>query len=76
MRAVAFVGDFLAAATSSAEVHVVDLDGMKEHRTLQGHLLAVSALASLDGGERLVSGSHDTFIRSAARCRVRTGKHS
>lgn len=63
VRAVAIVGDFLAVATSSPDIQLVDLDGMKRRRTLQGHLLAVSALASLDGGKRLVSGSHDTFIR-------------
>lgn len=57
------VGDFVAAATSLAGIEVINLNGMRRHRTLQGHLLAVSALASLDGGQRIVSGSHDTFVR-------------
>lgn len=59
------VGDFLAAATSSTDIEIIDLNGMKRHHKLEGHLLPVSALALLDGGTRLVSGSHDTFVRSA-----------
>lgn len=63
MRDVVVVGDFLAVATSCADIEVIDLQGMSPHRKLHGHLLAVSALASLDGGKLLVSGSHDTFVR-------------
>ncbi|CAM9989024.1 unnamed protein product [Sphacelaria rigidula] len=80
VRAVAMVGNFLAAATSSADIQVVDLDGMKQHCMLQGHLLAVSALTSLDGGKRLVSGSHDTFVRiwspRTGMCEAVLGGHS
>lgn len=63
MRDIVVIGDFLAVATSSAGIEIIDLNGMERRDTLQGHLLAVSCLASLDGGKRLVSGSHDTFIR-------------
>eukprot|EP00904_Undaria_pinnatifida_P007038 jgi/Undpi1/3464/HiC_scaffold_16.g06836.m1 len=63
VRDIVVAGDFLAAATSSPSVEVVDLHGMRRHGQLRGHLLAVSSLASLEGGTGLVSGSHDTFIR-------------
>ena len=46
-------------------MEVVDLNGMRRHGALRGHLLAVASLAALEGGTRLVSGSHDTFIRRA-----------
>lgn len=57
------VGDFLAVATANPSIEVIDLSRMKRHGTLEGHIMAVSALASLGGDARLVSGSHDTFIR-------------
>lgn len=57
------VGGFLAVATANPSIEVIDLTCMKPHGTLEGHIMAVSALASLEGDTRLVSGSHDTFIR-------------
>lgn len=57
------MGDALAVATSSADIDVIDLDAMMRKSTLKGHLMAVASLVSLDGGTRLASGSHDTFIR-------------
>lgn len=50
-------------ATANPRIDVIDLSLMKPHGTLEGHIMAVSALASLEGDTRLVSGSHDTFIR-------------
>lgn len=67
MRDIVTLGTLLAAATSSADVGLIDLDGMKWHGWLRGHLLAVSSLASLHGGARLLSGSQDTFIRFAVK---------
>lgn len=63
VRDVVVVGDFLAVATSNPGVVIVELKCMRRHGILEGHLLAVSALASLEGENLLVSGSHDTFIR-------------
>lgn len=57
------VGGFLAVATTNPGIEVIDLKRMKLYGRLEGHLLAVSALASIEGDGRLVSGSHDTFIR-------------
>lgn len=57
------MGDALAVATSSADIDVIDLDAMMRKSTLKGHLMAVASLVSLDGGTKLASGSHDTFIR-------------
>lgn len=57
------VGGFLAVATANPSIEVISLSRMKPHATLGGHIMAVSALASLEGDTRVVSGSHDTFIR-------------
>ena len=57
------VGGFLAVATANPSIEVIDLSCMKLHGALKGHIMAVSALASLEGQNRLVSGSHDTFVR-------------
>lgn len=65
VRDVVVVGGFIAVATANPSIEVIDLSCMKPHGTLEGHIMAVSALASLEGGARLVSGSHDTFIRQA-----------
>lgn len=56
-------GGFLAVATTNPGIDVIDLKSMKPQGRLEGHLLAVSALASIEGENRLVSGSHDTFLR-------------
>ena len=53
----------MAVATANPSIEIIDLSCMKPHDTLEGHIMAVSALASLEGGARLISGSHDTFIR-------------
>ncbi|CAM9412333.1 unnamed protein product [Ectocarpus sp. 12 AP-2014] len=63
VRDVVVVGDCLAVATSDPGVEIVELKRMRRHGTLEGHLLAVSAMASLEGENLLVSGSHDTFLR-------------
>eukprot|EP00903_Cladosiphon_okamuranus_P008391 g8067.t1 len=65
VRDVVVVGSFLAVATVNPSIEIIDLGCMKPHGKLEGHIMAVSALASLEpaGDSRLVSGSHDTFIR-------------
>lgn len=63
VRDVVVVGGFLAVATSSPGVEVIDLNAMRRHGILEGHLMAISALTALRGEAQLVSGSHDTFIR-------------
>lgn len=63
VRDVVIVGDFLAVATSNPGVEVIDLHHMKRRGRLEGHLLAVSAVAAIEGEGLLVTGSHDTFLR-------------
>lgn len=63
VRDLVVVGSFLAVATSNPAIEVIDLNRMKPHGTLEGHIMAVSALASLNEDTLLVSGSHDTFLR-------------
>lgn len=63
VRDVVVVGELLAIAMSCPDVEVIDLNSLTRRDALRGHLLAVSALASLGDGQRLVSGSHDTFLR-------------
>lgn len=66
VRDVVIVGGFLAVATSNPGIEVVDLHCMEQRGRLEGHLLAVSAVAALEGEELLVSGSHDTFLRQVS----------
>ncbi|CAM9520225.1 unnamed protein product [Scytosiphon promiscuus] len=80
VRDVVVVGGFLAVATSNPGVEVIDLNSMKRHGILEGHLMAVSALTSLRRRAHLVSGSHDTFISrvwdpATGNCEALLGGH-
>ncbi|CAM9459645.1 unnamed protein product [Ectocarpus sp. 6 AP-2014] len=76
VRDVVVVGDFLAVATSNPGIEIVELKRMRRHGTLEGHLLAVSALASLEGENLLVSGSHDTvWDPDTLTCQAVLGGH-